>query len=403
MHAESHGAMLESLTPPRHGGTVLVAEDDEALLYMQVQFMRAEGYQVVEAANGEIASKILDSNDIDVLVSDIQMPIMDGLELLRIASERHPDVPVILATAQPSLVSAVQAVERGAFCYLSKPFSIRELARRMSQAMQLRQLARIKRKALALSGLPGGLTDDPEGLLTSFEEVLRNLGIAYQPIAKAENGALFGHEALLRSGSSALPHPGALLQAAERLERTAELGRAIRARAAAPLLDDAHAGGTLFVNLHPRDLADERLYGRDEPLSRMADRVVLEISERASLDGLGDVPSRIARLRELGFRIAVDDLGAGYAGLSSFVALEPDIVKLDMSLVRDVDREPLRREVVRSLTNLCHKMGIQVVAEGIETEAERRTVTELGCDLLQGFLLGRPGALRSPNGEVLLG
>ncbi len=384
-------------------GTVLLAEDDVALLGAEARILRCEGYDVIEARNGKEAIQALDAGEIDVLVADIRMPQVDGLELLRIASARHPDVPVILTTGKPSLDSAIQAVERRAFCYLAKPFTAQELVRRMGKALRLRQLARIKRQALALSGLPGGLSGDPERLQRSFEEVLRTLTVAYQPIVRAHSGERFGHEALLRSPSSDLPHPGAVLQAAERLQRTAELGRAIRARAAAPLLADHEIQEALFVNLHPQDLADEQLYDPDAPLSRIAPRVVLEITERASLECIGDVPGQVARLRGLGFRIAVDDLGAGYAGLSSFVALQPDIVKLDMSLVRDVDREPLRREVVRSLTDLCRKMDIQVVAEGIETEEKRAALVELGCDYLQGYLLGRPGALGPPKRRVSWG
>jgi EAL domain-containing protein (putative c-di-GMP-specific phosphodiesterase class I) len=95
-------------------------------------------------------------------------------------------------------------------------------------------------------------------------------------------------------------------------------------------------------------------------------------------------------LRRLGYRLAVDDLGAGYAGLTSFAALNPHVVKLDMSLVRGADHEPVKQRVIASMTSLCKEFGIMVVAEGIETTAERDTVIALGCDLVQGFLLGRP-------------
>jgi EAL domain-containing protein (putative c-di-GMP-specific phosphodiesterase class I) len=91
----------------------------------------------------------------------------------------------------------------------------------------------------------------------------------------------------------------------------------------------------------------------------------------------------------------VDDLGAGYAGLTSFAALEPDVVKLDMALVRGVDREPIKHRLVGSMTRLCRDLGILVVAEGVETSAEKEALQELGCDLLQGYLFGRPGRERA--------
>jgi EAL domain-containing protein (putative c-di-GMP-specific phosphodiesterase class I) len=150
-------------------------------------------------------------------------------------------------------------------------------------------------------------------------------------------------------------------------------------------------GAVLFVNLHTRDLADETLFSAESPLARIAPNVILEITERASLDEVSDVRDRVARLRELGFRLAVDDLGAGYAGLTSFATLEPEVIKLDMSLVRDVDTNLVKRRVVAQMTTLAHDLGVLVVAEGVETLAERNMLVSLGCDLLQGYLLAKPG------------
>jgi EAL domain-containing protein (putative c-di-GMP-specific phosphodiesterase class I) len=99
----------------------------------------------------------------------------------------------------------------------------------------------------------------------------------------------------------------------------------------------------------------------------------------------------VTALRELGFRVAVDDLGAGYSGLSSFAQLEPEVVKLDMSLVRDVNQSNTKQKLIRSMTAVCKDMGSLVVAEGVETIEERECLVELGCDLLQGYLLAKPG------------
>jgi EAL domain-containing protein (putative c-di-GMP-specific phosphodiesterase class I) len=117
----------------------------------------------------------------------------------------------------------------------------------------------------------------------------------------------------------------------------------------------------------------------------------LEITERASLDGIKDVRNRIASLRKLGFRIAVDDLGAGYAGLTSFTLLEPDVVKLDMALVRDVHREPKKLTLVKTMIMMCKELGIAVTSEGIEVAEERDELARAGCDLMQGYLFAKPG------------
>ncbi len=220
--------------------------------------------------------------------------------------------------------------------------------------------------------------------------------MAFQPIVTASEGATFAQEALLRSEEPALPHPGAVLEAAERAGRLNDVGRLVRAQVA-----EAIAGSpedwTFFVNVHPADLSDATLYSADDPLSRFAGRVVLEITERVSLETIPGVRELVASLRAIGYRIALDDLGAGYAGLTSFVRLDPEFVKLDMSLIRDVDQSDAKRKIIGSMVSLCHEMGKRIIAEGVETAAERDTLVDLGCDLLQGYLFARPGrlALRS--------
>ena len=194
----------------------------------------------------------------------------------------------------------------------------------------------------------------------------------------------------VEAGKMELPHPGAVLDAAEKLGRLDQLGRRMRALAAAPVAADT-ASGQLFVNLHPRDLFDDELLADDSPLAAIAPRVVLEVTERASLADLGDVKARAAQLRARGFRLAIDDLGAGYAGLTSFATLAPEVAKLDMSLIRDVDKSPTKRKIVGSMASLCRDLEILIVAEGVETKAELDVCIELGCDVLQGYLIAKPG------------
>jgi EAL domain-containing protein (putative c-di-GMP-specific phosphodiesterase class I) len=95
-------------------------------------------------------------------------------------------------------------------------------------------------------------------------------------------------------------------------------------------------------------------------------------------------------LRKLGYRIAVDDLGAGYAALGALASLEPEVVKLDMSLVRDIERHPVKQRVVTAIASLCRELGGRVVAEGVETKAELDTITNAGIDLIQGYLIAKP-------------
>ena len=243
---------------------------------------------------------------------------------------------------------------------------------------------------MRLAGGEDAVAGDRAGLQARFERALETMWMAFQPIVDARRGRLFGYEALMRTREPSLPHPGAVLEAAERLDLVHSLGRRVRALTAeafAAARDDA----LLFVNLHPRDLLDAELYEPGSPLGRFAKRVVLEITERSTIDDVKDIQARVAALRAQGFRIAIDDLGAGYAGLSSFAALQPEIVKLDMSLVRNVHQSEVRQRLIASMTSLCKDMGMLVVAEGVEVVEERDSVLGFGCELLQGYFFAKPG------------
>ena len=384
------GGAEKPLAVAARGPRVLLVEDEEPLRRVSARVLDAEGFDVVQACDGREALAQLERGEFDVVVSDVMMPNMSGMELLRAIRQRDLEVPVILLTGMPNVEAALEAQRYGALYYLPKPLDNARLALAVSRAERLRRLAVAKRVAMDVLGSTLPRAGDMAGLEQSLGSALANLWMAYQPIVRASDRALYGYEALMRSKEPSLPHPGAILDAAERLGRIHDVGRRVRAIAPLPL-PSAPESALLFVNLHSADLEDETLVDPDSPLVRSASRVVLEITERATLDGVTGLGKRIAQLREIGFRIAIDDLGAGYAGLTSFVLLEPDLVKLDMSLVRDVDKTPTKSKLIQSLCAVCRDLNVTVVAEGIETVPERECLIDLGCDLLQGYLLARPG------------
>ncbi len=369
---------------------VLVVDDDSLVLSAISRILRARGYSVIARSNGGAALERLGTEEYDVIVSDIAMPGMDGIALMRAVREVDLDIPIILLTGSPSLETAQRAVDLGAFRYLTKPASADELCAVVSRAVAAHRLARLKRDALALMGANAAAAGDVAGLQAIFRRTLASLWIAYQPIVRAADGGVYGYEALLRSEESALPTPAAVLDAAERLGRLADLGRVVRSRAGIAL-QRAAGHEMLFMNLHPDDLLDDELLMPDTPLCRIARRVVLEITERTTIKNLTEVRRRLLLLRKTGYRIALDDLGAGYAGLTSFATLEPDIAKFDMTLIRGVDTSATKQKLIRSMVNLCRELGTVTVAEGVETSAERDTLVSLGCELLQGDFIARAG------------
>jgi EAL domain-containing protein (putative c-di-GMP-specific phosphodiesterase class I) len=370
--------------------SVLLVDDDLSFARAVSRVLAASGFDVTTVHSGSAAAEAVATRPFDAIVSDIQMPGMSGVELLAVVRKHDLDVPVILLTAAPTIETAMEAVSLGALQYFAKPVSNDVLVNALERACQLHGVAQMKREALRLLGRADGQAGDLAGLRSCFDRAIQTMWMAFQPIVDLDARRVFGYEALLRSDEASLPHPGAILGAAERLGRVAELGGHIRALAA-KAFERTSREVLLFVNLHALDLLDSGLYSPDALLTKVADRVVLEITERAAFDDVSDVKASVSALRSLGFRIALDDLGAGYAGLSSFAALEPDIVKLDMSLVRNVHQSTIRQRVVRSMTSLCKDMGMSVVAEGIEAAPERDMLQGFGCSLLQGYFFARPG------------
>ncbi len=374
------------MLPTRSPTSVLLVEDDELVARAFSRLLQRRGHEVTISPSAEEGVVRMQSKQFDVVVSDIMMPGGGGIAMLRAVHALDADLPVILMTGCPTLESAMQAVESGALKYLMKPLVEGSLESAVDDAALRFRLARRRRDALATEDEGVGTR---VALSQSFESAMAQLWMAYQPIISWSRQQQFGFEALVRTAETAFPHPGVLLAAAEDLQALDRLGRAIRAGVASSLAAFP-AGGSAFVNLHAQDLSDEALYAVDAPLTQFAPRVVLEITERASIDHVKDLQAKVSRLRALGFRIAIDDLGAGYSGLTTIAQLEPDIVKLDMSLVRGVATERTKRKLVSSIVGVCRDLNIEVIAEGIETQAERDTLVELGCDLFQGYLFGRP-------------
>ncbi len=368
---------------------VLLVEDDPIVRLAYMKVLRTSGLDLETACDGVEALEKVRGGSFDAVVSDINMPRLSGIEFLRALRELSLDVPVVLVTGGPALETAVRAVEYGAYRYLTKPVDIEALASTVRGAAEAGQRARERRSLPSQAAMPPLVAASEEiDTAQTFEDSLAQLWVAFQPIVDWRRRQIYGYEALVRSDGP-FARPSDLLSAAEKLSRLTDLGRLIRRKVA------AHAaacppGALLFVNLHARDLEDPELLDRTSPLGQVAHDVVLEVTERTALEEVSDISTRVGQLREMGYRLAVDDLGAGYAGLASFARIEPDVVKLDMSLVRGVDVSPLKQSVVRSVVGLAQDLGIEVVSEGIEAAAERDALADLGCRLFQGYLFGKP-------------
>lgn len=367
--------------------TILVVDDDDEPRRAHERILVRAGFAVETAFNGRDALERIGSTNIDAVVSDISMPELDGIGLLRAVREVSPDLPVILVTGAPEVATAAAAVQHGAFRYLMKPVAADNLCETAKRAVRLNDYARARRAEVFHQ--EGADLGDFAAVDARLTRVLAKLWMAFQPIVRYRTREIYAYEALMRSTDEVMRSPPDVLDAAERVGRQDDVGRCVR-RLVGDVLASAAPGVRCFVNLHVHDLLDEKLFAEDAPLFPYADRIVLELTERAALETVKELRERVSRLRKLGYRIAVDDLGAGYSGLTSLAQLEPEIVKVDMSLVRDIHRDPKRQKLVSVISELCRDLKTELVVEGVETAEERDTLLELGCELFQGYLFARP-------------
>jgi len=216
------------------------------------------------------------------------------------------------------------------------------------------------------------------------------LRMAVQPIVQLRGVVReFAREGLLRIHHPSRPTPRRALWEAERAGLLHELAEAVWAQAAHWL--HTHPEARLFLNVHPDQLRDvDRLLHAARRLRPYLGRVTLEITEQRSLLAQAGWREAIRTLRREGFELALDDLGAGDSTFRVLAQLEPDFVKLDMSLVRDLDLDPTRQRRLTAIARFAAASGIQVIAEGVERACERDALVDCGVDLMQGYFFGTP-------------
>jgi EAL domain-containing protein (putative c-di-GMP-specific phosphodiesterase class I) len=231
-------------------------------------------------------------------------------------------------------------------------------------------------------------------LIEDLRETIRTRAVYvdYHPIVSASDGAVFGYEALARGSMRSLRRPEVMFEVAAEAGLIWELSRLCRARAIEGITQLLGPGELLFVNVDPHDFADPE-FGDGALDANDALRVVIEITERTAIKDYPKFRERLKAFRERGLRFAVDDAGSGYAGLGSIANLEPDFIKLDISLINGIDTNFIKQDLVATLVRFANDQGAMVIAEGVEYEQEYEVVKALGVHLVQGFYLHRPQQL----------
>lgn len=386
---------------------ILIVDDDQRARSTTGALLKRPEFEIAFAASGQEALLLAREWKPDLILLDVMMPEVDGFEVCRQlrTDPAISDVRVFLLTSLDDSQSRLRGFESGADDFITKPLNRAEMVARIQGISRLNRIRSVVQQHWLARSLETRLAHDevethmsPDELKDALESGLASLRLVYQPIMKIRDldstGTPvlepFAYEALLRCNEPRLPTPPALLAAAGFFRREIDVGQAVRDQASNML--DANPEITLFVNVTSQELEDSRLYGPDERLSRHAKRVVLELTEREPLHDVRQLASRVRILRDAGYRIAIDDLGSGYASLNSFALVEPEFVKLDRVLIREVEKEPTKQKIASAILGLCAELDIVLICEGVETRGEADILKSLGCTLHQGYHYARPGA-----------
>jgi EAL domain-containing protein (putative c-di-GMP-specific phosphodiesterase class I)/ActR/RegA family two-component response regulator len=380
-------AMIE--TPPASPHQVVLVVDDERDLLTGLGLMLCrDGRSVILCRDVEGARLIIDTLPVTHVLSDVRLtgPFeFEGLGFTQYVRERSPETFVIIMTGLSTPALQREAYNRGSVAFLEKPFTI----------ARLESLIATYPHSVGFDSPPPPLVEMPV-----LDEILASglLRSVFQPIHRLGTwqGSPFGFECLTRlSTESPLSDPSLLFRYASDKRRLADLEVECLVRAchaAAPLVEPA----LLFINIHPQVLSEgwrviRALAESPFPLNR----VVLEITEQGPMRDEASVWETIAELARRSVRFAFDDVGMAYSHFEHMARVRPSFLKVSQNFGSGFERDHVNETIVRSVLHLANNLSIQLILEGIETEATLARAIELDIPLGQGYFFGRPGPLEA--------
>ena len=380
---------------------MLIAEDEPLVRKaLALTIASDDGLELVgEAADAEEAIELAQRTRPDVALLDVKMPAGGGAHAARAILAGWPATRIIAFSAYSERSVALDMMRAGAVSYIVKGSGIEDILdtiRRVAHGESVMSAEIADTVLRELAGRREAQERDAEehALLTSrIRSTIddRTFEVVYQPIVELESSRIAGAEALSRFVQEPSGHePAHWFADAERVELRAGLELAA-ARVALSGLELLPTGAFVAINFSP-----DTLPLCPELVAPHADRVVLELSAHAVIDDYAPISDVLEELRGLGVRLAIDDAGAGLAGLRHTAELAPELVKLDVGLIARLETDQRQRAVAIGMIASARELGAEVVAEGLETEQAVNNVLALGVRLGQGFHLARPGPLTPP-------
>ena len=384
--------------------TVLLVDDHPPNIALLERILEKAGVQRIHhTMDPWSVLDIFTSMRPDLVLLDLHMPGMDGvavMEAIRGATDVDDFVPVIVLTADAAPEARQRVLAAGASDFLTKPVDRTEVVLRARNLLHTRSLHRRLRVHNAQLQHEIESRDEVDRV-KRFEtsEKVRRLGavldggrirMVFQPICQLDCSDVVGYESLARFDLEPFRPPNVWFSEAEEVGLGVDM-ELVAVRLALEGLRSMPADSFLTVNVSPEAVMSERLATLLAPHD--CARLVLEITEHAQVEDYERLLDILTTLRASGIRLAVDDAGAGFASLHHILLLQPDVIKLDISLVRDIDADPVKRALASSLVTFAREIGSTITAEGVETPDELRTLVDLGVPWGQGYHLGRPDAL----------
>jgi len=375
----------------------LAVEDHEFQRGMLLKMLaRLGATQVSTAADGYAALEIVMAPGaaIDIIISDLDMPGMDGLEFMRHVGEAHIPVSIILASALESvLLDSVETMTRAygvkILGVIQKPITPEKLAALIKLHLPAQANANLARA---------------DGLSFSIEEIVQGISNDefepfFQPKVELASGRIKGAEALARwrHPQKGIVAPYAFVGSLEDHNQIDKLTWLILSKSVDFCCEWRTASGldvSVSVNVSPKSLADVNFADRVTDLVKRksldCQNIILEVTESAATTEIGHSLETLSRLRMKGFGLSIDDYGTGYSSLQQLARIAFTEIKLDQSFIRGAATQQAARTILESSIDMAKKLGILTVAEGIETEEDWDLLRELGCDLAQGYLIAKP-------------
>ena len=380
------------------GMSVLVVDDNPAdVAFLQQLLIRQGLERVYTETDSRKVHRLLAQHKPDLVLLALRMPHVDGFAVLaqirKFAAGGY--LPVMVLTADTTTVSRNRALVEGAQDFLTKPVDATEVILRIANLLQTRLLYANLRYLTTVQTQPGG---EHAEVRTRIQGVLQDktLTHVFQPIQDLNTGATVGHEALSRFPDPTLGGPDRWFADAFNVGLGVDL-EWLAATSALTYLDTAPPETFLTVNMSPAMVM--HLVESELCQPALWPRIVIELTEQVPVEDYSALQRALAPMRSQGARLSADDLGSGYAGFRHLLRLQPDIIKLDISLIAGINRNHEQQALTRALLAFAYEVGAQVVAEGIEEPAELNTLQDLGVPWGQGYLIGRPAPLRQILGS----